>query len=455
MTHTKQLLLSSFFYTVSALSDAQAATVPLFDAALNSQTIYSGAAITTGAGSTTAGSLQAVAGVTLGANAKVGGDLIAGAAITLGADAKVGGNAKARDGATIGADVTIGGDLNVGDAASLGATTKAGYIMVGGDLTAGAAVIVGVKSAIAGNLTAGANSSATLGASATVGGNTEAGIAILLGADVLIGANATAGTGGIALGQRSVVIGNATAGTTVTVPLDASVDGKVTEGLITIFPTIPKEAIDNQKVQLSQLKATLASIEAPLANELATTMTANTTLKAGVYHTTALSTTAGITLTLDGKGKDDFWIFNIDTFAVFGANMLLDLIDVTDNSTLIWNIGGYTTTGANTDLFGVILSGSYITTGASTKLAGIGNACGGIFTVTGAITIGATNTIGNDGCVVAAISHNFIIDERGIPAILAVELNPPVPLPAAFWLFGSGLLGFAALARLKKRNHHV
>lgn len=455
MTHSTQLILSSFFYAASVLSEAQAASVPLFDAALNSQTIYSGAAITTGAESTTGGSLQAVAGVTLGANAKVDGDLIAGAAITLGADAKVGGNAKARDGATIGADVTIVGNLNVGDAALLGATTKAGNVMVGGDLTAGAAVIVGAKSAVTGNLTAGSNSSATLAASATVGGNAKAGTALLVGGDVIIGANVTAGTGGVALGQRSVVIGTATAGTTVTVPLGASVNGKITEGLITILPTVSKEDIDNQKEQLAAVQAKLASLEAPLENQLATTMTVDTRLEAGIYHTTALSTTAGITLTLDGKGKDNFWIFNIDNFAVLGANMIIDLVDVTDNSTLIWNVGGYTTTGANADLFGTILSGSYITSGASTHLTGIGNACGGIFTVTGGITLGASNVIGKEGCTAAAISPNFFIDEYGTPDILASYFAPAVPLLPAFWLFGSGILGFAVMIKLKKRNHNI
>lgn len=46
------------------------------------------------------------------------------------------------------------------------------------------------------------------------------------------------------------------------------------------------------------------------ANQLPTSMTVSTTLEAGDYHTTALTTTAGITLTFDGQGVDDHWLIN-------------------------------------------------------------------------------------------------------------------------------------------------
>jgi predicted acyltransferase (DUF342 family) len=362
---------------------------------LNIQTVYSGAAITIGANSVVHGNLQAFAAVTLGASAIVEGDLLSGAAVTLGADGEVGGDLAARDAGTIGADATIGNNLTTGDAATLGATTE-----VGGNLTAGGSILVGVGSTIIGDLTSGA--AADLGANASVGGKAIAGTALTLGADTTVGGDAVAGTGALALGARvEVLTGTATGGTIVTVGTNAIVrSGLIYPGNVTLVPTANKAGIDDKKAPLTDVQKGLADLYSPAGNELSSTMVVSTRLAPGVYHATALTTTAGITLTLDGTGNTSpvAWVINVDTFINFGANLTMELEQVPPGSTIIFNAGGYTAIGANSIVKGKFYAGTYITTGAGAWLTGSGNNCGGMFTTNGAITLGASNTIGAPSC---------------------------------------------------------
>jgi len=167
-----------------------------------------------------------------------------------------------------------------------------------------------------------------------------------------------------------------------------------------------------------QIQAELAAMPAPPENQLPTAMTFSATLTKGVYHTTALTTTAGITLTFDGEGVEGHWLINSDSFIAFGASTKMVLKDVTPNSTITWNSGSYTSSGASTDLIGSFFAFSYILTGELTKLKGIGDACGGLFTTTGAVTLGASNTIGPFDCTLqppADIDHYQIIhDGQGL-----------------------------------------
>ena len=48
------------------------------------------------------------------------------------------------------------------------------------------------------------------------------------------------------------------------------------------------------------------------------------------------------------------------------------------------------------------------------------------------------------------VGYGQLTDNPGSPGALYPFLMAPVPLPAAFWLFGSGLLGLAGMARRKK-----
>jgi predicted acyltransferase (DUF342 family) len=393
---------------LTAASNAQA-TTPLLDSALNSQTVYSGAAITLGAGSSVGGNLQAVAAATLGADAEIGINLVAGAAVTLGAAAKVGGNVTAREAGTLGADATVGGNFITGDAATLGATVIEGNIMVGGDLIAGAAIFVGRQSVVSGDLTSGSGAPAELGALVRVGGSAKAGTALTLGDSAMVVQHATAATGPLTLGANSTVSGDATAGTSITIAGDASVAGVTTPASAAPFTSAPKGEIDNQQVQINRAQVALSRMG---GSSLATTMTTDTVLTGGIYHATALTTTAGITITLDDEGQGSAFVFNIDSYLAFGASTTIEVINSTPDTTVVWNTGGYTTIGADSIVIGTILAGSYVTTGAGTTLTGIDDACGGVFTTVAAVTLGADNIMGAPGCTVGAI-NNFIIEDDG------------------------------------------
>jgi predicted acyltransferase (DUF342 family) len=407
-----------FIKLLCIVSISQAALPPELNSPLDNLIIYSGAAITMGASSTVGGNIQVNAAATLGASTVVDGSIVAGAAVTLGASAKVSGSIAARDAGTIGADSTIGGDLTTGDAATLGANTIDGNIMVDGDLTAGAAILVGTSAVITGNLRSGAAASANLGAGSIVGGNAQAGTALTFGADTVVGGSVQAGTGAVALGVNAAVAGDATAGTSVTLAAGATLGGDEFPGSIEQFTNEPKAPIDDQRIQLLQVQVELASMLAPLANQLPPSMTLSATLTKGIYHATALTTTAGITLTFDGEGVEGHWLINVDSFLAFGASTKMILKDVTPGSTITWNAGGYTEVGASAELLGTFFAGSYILTGADTKLNSIGTRCGGMFANTGAVTLGASNEIGTVGCETqssAQIHHYQIIhDGQGL-----------------------------------------
>jgi hypothetical protein len=417
MTYTKQSLFILLLFVVSS---AQAELPPKLSPPLDNLTIYSSAAITMGASSIVGGNIQVEAAATIGASSTVSGHLIAGAAVTLDATVTIGDFVEARDAGTIGADSTVGGHFTTGDAATLGATTIDGNIIVGGDLTAGAAILVGTKAVIGGNVRSGASAPTDFGANSIVNGDATAGTALTLGADVVIQGNAQAGSGAIALGVNSAVAGDARAGTSVTRAAGATVGGTITEGSIEQFTNAPKEPIDDQSPQLLAIQAELAAMQAPAENQLTTAMTVSTTLKKGVYHTTALTTTAGITMTFDGEGVDGHWLINSDSFVAFGASTVIKLLDVTPNSTITWNAGGYISAGASTNLVGSFFAGSYILTGEFTTLRGVSDSCGGFFTTTGAVTLGASNLIGTIGCIatpadIPAIHHYEIAhDGQGL-----------------------------------------
>jgi serine acetyltransferase len=414
MTYTKQCLFIPLLFVVSS---AQAELPPELPSPLNNLTIYSAAAITMGAGSIVRGNIQVNAGVGIGADSTVTGHIIAGAAVTLGATVKIGSFVEARDAGTIGANSTVAGHFTTGEALTLGATSIANSknIMVDGDVTAGGAIEGGTYARINGDVSSVA--AVTLGANTSIEGDVTAGAALTIGADVLIEGNTQAGSGAISLGAGAKVTDDARAGTSVT---GGTVGGTITEGSPEQFTRTPKDPIDDQSPQVADIQADLTAMPAmpaPAANQLPTSMTASTTFTKGVYHTTALTTTAGITMTFDGEDEDGHWLINSDEFIAFGANTVIKLVNVTPDSTITWNAGGYISAGADVDLVGSFFAGSYIITGVSTTLKGVSDSCGGFFTKTGAVTLGATNSIGTIGCTATPadipVIHHYEITHDG------------------------------------------
>jgi hypothetical protein len=252
---------------------------------------------------------------------------------------------------------------------------------------AGAAITMGAGSTYYGNVHV--NAAATLGVSASVGGHVVAGDGVTLG--------------GVANVDGSIVAGGA-----------VTVGAGATTGPITANNS---SAIASHLDELTAEQTRLRGLAVPAANELAATMNGTaTTLEAGVYHAAGMVTAASTTLTFDGKGVKGDWIFNIDSYISFGASMNMVLLDVTDDSTITWNAGGYTTVGANSDIIGTYITEVYAVTGSDVTLKGVGGVCGRIFSTTAYVTIGANNVIGEDGCTDGGFS----------PGVTAeVGSNPP------------------------------
>jgi predicted acyltransferase (DUF342 family) len=393
-----------FILLLPLVAYAQENSLAILPSPLNNLVIYSNAAITMGASSIVSGNMTALAAVTMGASTQVAGDLTAGAAATLGASTvlmatKVDGNLTAGAAVTLGADATVSGNIKAGAAATLGATTILSNIMVGGDLIARAAIGIGAGSSVGGDLTSGA--AVIVGANGKIGGNALGETALSLGAEVVIDGNAQAGIGDLTLGANSLVTGDATAGAALIILSGATVLGTSTFGSIVNLPLPPIPIVESQQSQVLAHQAQLTAMTTPPANILPASITTNRTLRAGVYNATAIVTTAAVVITLDGEGVDGDWIINSNSHIVFGAASIIELINVTDNSTITWNAVSYIQAGASSDLIGTFFSYSYILTGENTSVNGIGDGCGGLYTATGAVTLGASNTIGAIGCSVS------------------------------------------------------
>ena len=343
--------------------------------------VYSGAAITMGAHATVFGNTQSVAAVTLGEAAALNGNLLAGAAVTLD-----------KDGVVI-------GNITVGEDATFGATS-----LVIGDVTSGATVFVGAGSEISGDLQS--RGGTTLGAAAKIGGNVTAGTFVTLGDSAQVGQDESAGnvrafTDPVVLGANASVKGDASAGTYISLGVNAKVQGSETQYADPDgFTNEAKAPVATKKDELTQKQKDFAETFVPTYNELNMTIAENREFYPGVYHASALSTAASTTLTFvgSGYGERDEWLINVDTYISFGANVTIELVDVAQGSTIIFNAGIYTTIGANSIFSGTIYAGTYITTGENTTLTGVGSNCGGLFTTNGAITLGAHSKFGASGC---------------------------------------------------------
>jgi hypothetical protein len=229
----------------------------------------------------------------------------------------------------------------------------------------------------------------TMGANSTYYGNIHTIEASTLGANSNVYGQIVAGAAAT-IGASSIVTGSVVAGAAVTLGANS------TTGPITANNATP---ITSHLAELVAEQTRLRGLAVPAANELAATMTGTaTTLEAGVYHATAMTTAASTTLTFDGKGVKGDWVFNIDTYISFGASMNMVLLNVTADSTITWNSGGYTTFGANSDIIGTYIAGVYAVTGASVNVKGVGGTCARIFATTGYVTLGEYSVIGEAGC---------------------------------------------------------
>lgn len=380
---------------------AQAVLTPLLNADLNSLSLFAHAAVTTGATSKVFGSFEAGAGATIDDSSTIRNNVFAGADATMGANSKVGGNFWAGSAGTIGAKSSVGGSFQ-------------------------------------------SMAAATVGANATLGGNLSAGAAVNLGAGSQVGGNMMAGAAAT-LGVGAVVSGTSSPSSTPT---------------FTGIPTVASVAA--QSALISQAKADLKGMAAGTLLEV--TIGGVNTFKAGVYNATALTMAAGTTIKLDGQNlANQLWLFNIDTYLVAGASSTVELINAGAGSSIIWNSGSYTTLGASNNFMGTIFSEGAVTVGASSAITGPNTSCGGIFSATAAITVGALSTIGSEGCSGSTNAYWDTVSDPGTsgPTLRSDPtggVTPQhesggnqVPEPATLGLVFAGLAGMVLTSRRSQR----
>ncbi|MFT5635757.1 MAG: putative acyltransferase (DUF342 family) [Cognaticolwellia sp.] len=380
---------------------AQASFQPLLGSDLNNQSLYASGYIAMGARTTVGGNVQSADAITLGADAIVGGNIEAGTAVTLGATAGVNGYIQAGSTATLGAGTTVQDSIQAGTTMTLGASVN-----VAGDLVASTTV--------------------TIGASTEIGG------------DVLAGTTVT-------VGASSIFHGNVDAGTTTTIGADVQIDGDLTANSSLVPP--PSPVVKNQEDLITSVQTTIKDLGTGTELVSTTFGVNDETLESGIYSTINYLTIAiGKTLTLDGKGVDGTWVFNISNYLSFAADSKVILKNVTDNSSIIWNVlgdkpgaAGYTQLGAGAEARGYIFAKGFVQTGANAMIAGIGNDCGGAYSATNFVEFGADSVIGVEGC-----TNGNVTSANGNVT------SATVPEPASIWLLGLGFLGLIVMSRRNK-----
>jgi len=313
--------------------------------------------------------------------------------VTTGALTNVGGNVQsANAAATLGDGTVVSGDLETGAASTIGAGST-----VGGHVYSGTASTFNANSIVNGDLFVGTIT--TLGAGTFVGGNIESGAAVIRGAN-------------------------------------DTVIGTIQENLaLTVGYSAP--AVIDQTAQIAAAQQTLKNMGTGTVLTSTTFGTNNETLTAGIYSTEDYLTIAGgKTLTLDGGGVDSIFIFNISNYLTFSAGAKVELINFTNESTIIWNVlgdaagsAGYSSIAIGAVARGLIISRGYVAMGANATLTGVGNYCGGMISAENYVLTGAEATVGAVGC----ISGSTTSFENYTP--------PPVYTPPAYTL-GADLLQY-------------
>ena len=380
--------------------------------------------------------------ITTGARSTIYGNFLAGDVSTVGASGSVTGNATTVNAATIGGyfDASYSGSKVGGNICSGGVATAGDSANIGGDLTSSGAASVGANGTTSGSLTSGGVGS--LGASGVIGGNF-----VLLNAAGSAGANAKIGGDMSAAGLLSAAIDALVGGST------ASGGGfsATTPGLKLTLSLAPSSAaldavrhdVQQESQDVKNAQAALSAMvnstgnmgsdanNSNITSQLELTITANTTLNAGVYSGSSLSTTAGQILLLDAKGLDNqTWVFNILDILVFGGNTTTQIINAGKNNNVFWNVSnGYATVGAGALLTGNVLAKTYISVGANAVVMGTNGTCVGLYSQNSYVSAGDSAQIGSAGCGV----------------------DVPEPPTYTMLIAGLGLLAFAA--HRKSRAH--
>jgi cytoskeletal protein CcmA (bactofilin family) len=308
-----------------------------------------------------------------------------------------------------------------------GTITMADGVITHGNMQALTTITLAANGQVDGNIEAGSTATlsgnvytATLGADVNVIGKVQTGTTATFGANVYVEGNIEAGST-VTLEQNAEVKGNVVAGSTVTIAANVIIDSGPATSNSSKAPR-PALVVTSKENQITTVQAELKALVTDEELNSANFGLSDESLVAGVYNSVNyLTIPAGKTLTLNGNGMDGSWVFNIANNLSFGINSKVVLLNVTDNSSILWNVlgestAGLTSLGAGAEVRGHILSKGAIDGGAIFLVTGIGESCGGVFSATSTVTFAASSIIGNQGCG-------------------AVD----VPEPATIWLLGLGI----------------
>jgi hypothetical protein len=241
------------------------------------------------------------------------------------------------------------------------------------------------------------------GAGSIIEGNIKTGAAITTGAKARVTGNITAGTA-ITLGATTVLDGSVCFSTDFTLGAGAMTNGEdcVEDGT----PFTPNDVATAKAFFKSLTPPNILDqnhLNATIPNDLTLSLYDDFTPYSDgdtiVYNATSLTTAAGITLTLDGSYD---WVFNITDMLSLGAGTKVVLAPGSTGS-VTWNVGGYASIGAQAEIIGTIFAHTYISTGMGAKVTAASapsvssspsqSYCGGLFSATSYVTIGASSTV--------------------------------------------------------------
>ena len=263
-------------------------------------------------------------------------------------------------------------------------------------------VVTGASAEVYGDIIA--DTYLTAGASNEIEGDIQVGMDVTIGEMTDIKGNVRA-VGAITLGASTVVDGDVCHGAALTLGAFATYnyDG---------CSFAPMTYANSDVIAAKDSYSALTAIDVVDRNQLNTTIhydlildpsdgfTTITGVNTVVYNATSLVTTAGITLTLLG---DYDWVFNITNMLSLGAGTNIVLAPGNEGS-VTWNVGSYVSIGADAETVGTIFANGYITTGMDAKVSGAVSPsvsyepkqsyCGGLFSASSYVTIGAGGTVG-------------------------------------------------------------
>jgi MSHA biogenesis protein MshQ len=324
-----------------------------------------------------------------------------------------------------------------------------------GDVYSGTSTSTGDGAVVHGDISSGVDAANTadgftmIGANGAVGGDIHSDTYTSIGASALIKGDITALSA--TTGANAIIQGAIQAKNNITLGSGSTAGGTDPYNLATpLAPNVASRAsiIGDHQEYFKTNAGGLLAISTYTTAGSGTFGAFDTTFYAGVHDfADILSFTANKDINLQGNGSDQDWIFNVGNYMSLGANVNVNLIGAGAGSRVIWNVLGdstggaglgYASLGAGVNFIGEILANSYISVGADyAHVQGVNDTCGGLYSKTGYVSVGATSIVGGTGC------GETVAD-------LPVVVDLPTPATALLFGLGLGLVGLVGVARRKK-----